>query len=101
GWRSNTIVSLGIGQAELLIAPVQMANVMCAIANQGYYYTPHTVRGTITGKAIDKRFTEKHYTIVQNPTYYKNVIDGMQKVVEAGTAARSNIKDIIMCGKTG
>jgi penicillin-binding protein 2 len=101
GWRSNTIVSLGIGQAELLIAPVQMANVMCAIANKGYYYTPHTVRGTITGKTIDNGFTQKHFTIVQNPVYYNNVIDGMQKVVEAGTAARSNIKDVIMCGKTG
>lgn len=101
GWRSNTIVSLGIGQAELLIAPVQMANVMCAIANKGYYYTPHTVKGTVVSDSIDPRFKEKHYTCVQNPVYYDNVIAGMEKVVEAGTAAASKIKDIPFCGKTG
>lgn len=101
GWRSNTIVSLGIGQAELTIVPIQMANVMCAIANKGFYYTPHVVKGTVTGKIIDKKFTEKHYTAVQKVEYYDNVIEGMAKVVEAGTAAASKIKDIPFCGKTG
>lgn len=101
GWRSNTIVSLGIGQAELTIVPIQMANVICAIANKGFYYTPHVVRGTVDGKPIDKKFSEKHFTYVQNPIYYDNVIDGMQKVVDAGTAAASKIKDIVICGKTG
>ncbi len=101
GWRSNTIVSLGIGQAELTIVPIQMANVMCAIANKGFYYTPHVVKGTITGKPIDKKYLIKNYTAVQKAEYYDNVIEGMAKVVEAGTAAASKIKDIEICGKTG
>ncbi|HEY1039358.1 MAG TPA: penicillin-binding transpeptidase domain-containing protein, partial [Bacteroidia bacterium] len=101
GWRSNTIVSLGIGQAELLIAPVQMANVMCAIANKGFYYTPHIVKGYSDGKPIDKKYQEKHFTYVQEKIYYDNVIDGMQKVVESGTAAASKLKDVVICGKTG
>jgi len=101
GWRSNTIVSLGIGQAELTIVPIQMANVMCAIANKGFYYTPHVVKGTVTGKPIDKKYLVKNYTAVQKAEYYDNVIEGMAKVVEAGTAAASKIKDIPICGKTG
>ncbi len=101
GWRSNTIVSLGIGQAELLISPVQMANVMCTIANKGYYFTPHIVKANTSGKPIDKKFMEKHYTYVTNKIYYENVIDGMQKVVESGTAAASKLKDVVICGKTG
>lgn len=101
GWRSNTIVSLGIGQAELTIVPIQMANVMCAIANKGFYYTPHVVKGTVTGKLIDKKYLVKNYTAVQKAEYYDNVIEGMAKVVEAGTAAASKIKDIEICGKTG
>ena len=78
-----------------------MANVICAIANKGFYYIPHIVKGTVDGKPIDKKFTEKHYTVVPNPIYYDNVIDGMQKVVDAGTAAASKLKDIVICGKTG
>lgn len=101
GWRSNTIVSLGIGQAELTIVPIQMANVMCIIANKGYYYTPHVIKGVGHEKKLDTTFTRKHFVYVQEQEYYDNVINGMQKVVDAGTAATSKIKDIVVCGKTG
>ncbi len=102
GWRSNTIVSLGIGQAELTIVPIQMANVICAIANKGYYITPHVIKSVNGDESkIDPKYKVKHYTAVQNPEYYNNVIYGMQRVVEAGTAAASKIKDIVICGKTG
>lgn len=99
-WRSNTVVSLGIGQAELTILPVQMANVMCVIANRGYYYIPHVIQGVGHEKKSDPRFAEKHYCMVP-PEYFDVVIEGMARVVESGTAAASKIKDIPFCGKTG
>ncbi|MCE3258368.1 MAG: mrdA [Bacteroidetes bacterium] len=102
GWRSNTIVSLGIGQAELLLVPLQMANVVASIANRGYYYTPHCIKGVGNEKYLDPRFKEKHYVGVQKPEAYQNVIDGMQGAMEpGGTAFSSRLKDIVVCGKTG
>jgi penicillin-binding protein 2 len=101
-WFGNTIVSLGIGQAELTLVPLQMANVIAIIANKGYYYIPHVVRGVGAEKAIDKKYTEKHFVAVQKEEYYINVIDGMQKAFEpGGTAYASRIPGIVACGKTG
>lgn len=100
-WRSNTVISLGIGQAELLLVPLQMANVAAIVANRGFYYIPHCVSGVGKEKSIDKKFTEKHYAGVQGEEYYLNVIDGMQKCFEGGTASRSRIPGIVACGKTG
>lgn len=101
GWRSNTVVSLGIGQAELLLVPLQMANVVATIANKGYYYIPHCVKGIGTEKQIDKKFREKVYVGVQKEEAYINVIDGMQKCFDAGTAYYSRVPGIVACGKTG
>ena len=100
-WRSNTVVSLGIGQAELTLVPFQMANVVASIANKGYFYTPHCIKGVGMEKTIDKRFKEKHLTYVQEDKYYEVVHDGMQKCFDAGTATASKIPGIIACGKTG
>jgi penicillin-binding protein 2 len=101
-WFGNTIVSLGIGQAELTLVPLQMANVVAVIANKGYYYIPHCVKGIGTEKVIDKKYTEKHLVAVQKEEYYLNVIDGMQKAFEpGGTAYASRIPGIVACGKTG
>lgn len=101
GWRSNTIVSLGIGQAELTLVPLQMANVVASIANWGYYYTPHCIKGIGNDKQIHSKFKLKHYVGVQDSACYLNVIDGMEKCMEAGTAYHSRVKDIRICGKTG
>jgi penicillin-binding protein 2 len=98
-WKSSTVVSLSIGQGELGITPMQMANTMCIIANKGYYYIPHIVK-KISGDTIPARYSEKQYTDV-DPKYYEVVINGMEKVVEAGTAAASKIEGITICGKTG
>jgi penicillin-binding protein 2 len=98
-WRSSTVVSLSIGQGELGITPLQMANTMAIISNRGYYYIPHIVKA-IAGDTIQSRFKEKQYTDV-DPKYYDIVIEGMEKVVESGTAAGSKIKGITICGKTG
>lgn len=101
-WKSNTVVSLGIGQAELMLVPLQMANVVAIIANKGYYYIPHCLKGIGKKKELDTKFREKHLTAVTNPVFYDNVADGMEKTMEAGgTAANAKIKGITMCGKTG
>lgn len=100
-WRSNTVVSLGIGQAELLLVPLQMANVVAIVANRGYYYVPHCIKGVGVEKYLDPRFKVKHYVTVQNQEAYLNVIDGMQKCFDAGTATASKIPGIVACGKTG
>ncbi|MCX6275471.1 MAG: penicillin-binding protein 2 [Bacteroidetes bacterium] len=99
-WKSSTVVSLSIGQGELGITPLQMANTMCIIANKGYYYVPHIVKAISDSAGISPHFMEKQYTDVQ-AKYYDIVIDGMESVVESGTAAGSKIKDIVVCGKTG
>lgn len=102
GWRSNTIVSLGIGQAELTLVPLQMANVVAIIANKGFYYTPHCIKGVGKEKYLDKKFTEKHFVGVQNQQAYDIVIEGMENALKpGGTAFASHLKDIIVCGKTG
>jgi penicillin-binding protein 2 len=99
-WRSSTIISLAIGQGELLSTPLQMANIECTIANRGYYYKPHLIKA-IGDKQITKaEYTQKNYVGIDTE-YFRPVIDGMQRVVESGTAANARIPGIIMCGKTG
>lgn len=100
-WRSNTVVSLGIGQAELTLVPLQMANVVACIANKGFFYPPHAIKGVGTEKHLDARFKVKHYAMVQREEYYNIVHDGMQKCFDAGTATASKIPGIVACGKTG
>jgi penicillin-binding protein 2 len=99
-WKSSTIVSLSIGQGELGVTPLQMANIMCSIANEGWYYTPHIVRWKEPERKIKSDFSVKHYTKVDK-VHFKNIIDGMQGAVEAGTATAARLKNITVCGKTG
>ncbi|WP_428328887.1 penicillin-binding protein 2 [Mucilaginibacter sp.] len=100
GWRSSTILSLAIGQGELETTPLQMANIECTIANHGYFYKPHLIKAIGTENIIKKEYTEKNYVGIDS-LYFEPVINGMQAVVENGTAIRSKIPGIIMCGKTG
>lgn len=99
-WKFSTIYSLGIGQGEIGIIPIQMANLAAIMANRGYYYTPHLVRGIGNQKRIPEQFLVKHYTSI-DPKHFEVVIDGMEQVVLAGTAAWTQIKGISICGKTG
>ncbi len=99
-WRSSTVVSLSIGQGELGITPLQMANTMCIIANKGFYYTPHIIKKVGMEDLHKNKFKEKNYTDI-DPKYFDVMIDGMEDVVEQGTAAASKIKGITICGKTG
>ena len=101
-WFANTVVSLGIGQAELLLVPLQMANVVAIIANKGFYYSPHSIKGVGPTKELDEKFTKKHLVAVQKEEYYNNVIDGMQKCFEpGGTGYASRVPGVVACGKTG
>lgn len=99
GWRSNTIISNSIGQGEIDVTPMQLANMMAAVANEGYYYTPHIVK-KIKNFKIDKKFTTKHETTIDKQ-YFKPVIEGLYDVYNIGTAKSLKVKDLAICGKTG
>lgn len=99
-WKSSTIISLGIGQGELGITPLQNANVLAAIANRGYYYPPHIVKSVGKKKYTPEKSLVKHYLGIDRK-YFDAVIEGMESVVDHGTAAAVKIKGIVMCGKTG
>jgi len=104
-WSALTVLSLAIGQGELGITPLQMANMTAAIANRGYYITPHIVKEIEGNYELDSRFKEKHHTLIDS-SYYEIVIDGMDLAVNgepgSGSTARSaHLEDIVVCGKTG
>ncbi len=99
-WKSSTIISLSIGQGELGITPLQMANVACIIANKGYYYVPHVVKEIGAKHYLPAPFKIKHHTLI-DPAYFDIIQDGMQKVFDAGTARSSRVDSLVMCGKTG
>lgn len=102
-WRALTVISLAIGQGEMGTTPLQMANMTAAIANRGYFYTPHIVRSsTISGEPAP-RFVEKHFTGIDS-IHFEPVIEGMDLVVSGGpgaTARHIGIPGIEICGKTG
>ena len=100
GWRSGTILSLAIGQGEVEATPLQLANIECIIANHGYYYLPHLVKSIGNNSVTEKKYQEQHKVGI-NSKYFEAVIDGMQSVVDYGTAHGSKIPGINMVGKTG
>ncbi len=99
GWRSSTIISNSIGQGEVSMTPIQLANMMAIVANEGHYYTPHIIK-KIEGKEIDKKFKIRHQTTIDKQ-YFKPVIDGLFDVYNLGTARGVRIEGIEICGKTG
>ncbi len=105
GWSSLTLISMAIGQGELGLTPLQMANLAATVANRGYYLTPHVVREIEGTDSLDARFREVH-TVPIDPRYFDVVIKGMDLVVNGepgtGSTARiAHIPDIRVCGKTG
>ena len=103
-WNSCTNVFLGIGQGEMQATPLQMANLMCIIANKGYYYIPHFVNSIENEQSTDtllNRFKLKHEVTHIPDTIYNIVQLGMQDVVEHGTAYGARIEGISIAGKTG
>jgi penicillin-binding protein 2 len=99
-WSSLATISNAIGQGEVLLTPMQMANFTAAIANRGYYYTPHIIKNIVGPDTIPQKFKEKHYTTVE-PENFKPVVEGMYQVYQRGTASSIQIPGIEICGKTG
>jgi len=101
-WGSGFNISLSIGQGEMGITPLQMANIMAIVANRGYYYRPHLIKGIGERQIVKPEFTEKIYAGV-DAKYYEPVIEGLSRVVNVpgGTGYSVRIADIEMCGKTG
>ncbi len=103
-WKFPSIVSLSIGQGEIGATPIQLANLCAAIANRGYYITPHIIKDNDQIE-IDEKYKERHYTKVDS-VYFERAIEGMWKAVNAGTAAGGTaalaaIEGLDVCGKTG
>jgi penicillin-binding protein 2 len=101
-WRSGFNISLSIGQGELGITPLQMANVVAAVANRGFYYKPHLVKAIGEKNIIKEEYTKKN-SVGVDAKYFETVIQGMSMVVNqgGGTAFYSAIPNIEICGKTG
>jgi len=98
-WSGATTISNAIGQGEIATTPIQLANMMCAVANHGYFYTPHIIK-SIEEQNIDKKFITRRQTTIDS-TYFDLIIDGLHKVYKEGTARGLQIPNIDICGKTG
>lgn len=100
-WAFSTIRSISIGQGEVMLTPLQMANIAAIIANRGWHYTPHFVK-SIGDKGPLEQFRTKHYSKV-DAIHYETIVEGMRRVVHepGGTGRRARLKDIVVCGKTG
>lgn len=99
-WKALSVISLSIGQGEILTTPVQLANLAAIVANRGYYYTPHIIKAIGEPDSLNSKFLDRHYTSVDRQ-YYEAVVEGMRDVVLAGTARNAYIDSISICGKTG
>jgi penicillin-binding protein 2 len=101
-WAFPTIYSVSIGEGEMLVVPIQMANLAATIANKGYFYTPHLVKSIGSNSVKRKEFTVRHETEV-DAKHFDPVIEAMYRVVnkQGGTARRARIDSIDVCGKTG
>ena len=98
-WNGLTIISISIGQGEVLLTPLQIANLGATIANRGYYYTPHVVR-KVQGEPLDTAFTRKHYSKATRESY-DYVVQGMRASALGGTCHELSRYDFQACGKTG
>mgnify|MGYP005623871269 CR=1 FL=1 len=99
-WNGSSIISNAIGQGEVLTTPIQLANFTAAIANRGYFYTPHIVKKIDNNNIDNINYTEKKKTTI-NEEYFEPVIEAMHEVFKTGTGRWSKVKGIEICGKTG
>lgn len=98
-WNGLTVISISIGQGEVNLTPLQIANLGATIANRGYYIVPHVVK-EVQGEPLDTLYTNKHYTKVSAQNY-EYVVKGMRKAVLDGTCRVANNPWYEVCGKTG
>ena len=104
GWNALGVISISIGQGEVTLTPLQIANLCATIANRGWFITPHVVKG-VEDQDIDSTYKNKHYTKaytdVGDSRYYDLVVRGMRRAVTGGTCHSANRRDYEVCGKTG
>ena len=98
-WNGVTVISIAIGQGEVGLTPLQIANLGATIANRGYYIVPHVVKD-VQGVGVDSTYTRRHYTMV-SPSNYEYVVSGMRAAVTGGTCRAANNTMYEVCGKTG
>ncbi len=98
-WSANSIISISIGQGEVLATPLQIANLCATIANRGYFYTPHIVK-EISDTVLDAKYRKRHAPHIKR-AHYEAVAEGMRMAVLGGTCRGANIPGIEVCGKTG
>ncbi len=98
-WNGLTIISISIGQGEVNLTPLQIANLGATIANRGYYHVPHVVK-KVEGEALDTTFTSRHYTMASREAY-DWVVAGMRSSVLKGTCHALSAMPFAVCGKTG
>ena len=98
-WNGLTVISIAIGQGEVLLTPLQIANLGATIANRGYYYVPHVVK-KVQGEPLDTTFSHRHYTKASRDAY-EYVVQGMRSSALGGTCHELSRYDFEACGKTG
>lgn len=98
-WSAITVISLAIGQGEMGVTPLQMANYSAILANRGWYKRPHVIKN-VEGKKTDTTYTNKLYTTVETQ-YYEVVVESMRNVVTNGTGRIAQLDTLTICGKTG
>ncbi len=100
-WKSPTIVSVGIGQGEMQLTTLQMANLAAIIGNKGWYWTPHLVKEFKDEFNNIQEVDIKYKKVRVDSQYFTPIVDGMENVVEFGTARLAQVPGISVCGKTG
>ena len=98
-WNGLTVISIAIGQGEVNLTPLQIANLGATIANRGYYYVPHVVR-KVQDEPLDTVFTRRHYTRASRRAY-DYIVAGMRSSVIKGTCKEANRAEYLVCGKIG
>lgn len=98
-WSANTIISVAIGQGEILATPLQIANLCATVANRGYYVKPHIVK-EIADTVIAEEYRVKHVSRIRSE-YFEEIAEGMRMAVVGGTCRNAQFPGYEVCGKTG
>ena len=99
-WNGSTNISNAIGQGEILTTPIQLANFTAAIANKGYFYTPHILKQIDKAAVDNPKFTIPKQTTIDTK-HFSSVVEAMHEVFKTGTGKWSQVEGIEICGKTG
>ncbi len=99
-WGAARTISNAIGQGEVITTPIQLANVTAAIANKGYFYTPHIVKSINSTPITDSTYTVRKQTTIEKK-FFQPIIDGMHEVFKTGTGRFYPLKGVEIAGKTG